>query len=113
MPLALVCLLSYVGPISAAGTALLVSLVFGTVAELFGAGWLGFFGSVLFLVPYLLVASLLAEKKRGFWQSVGISAAVLFVGACSVTGLIGMVSGMDVVSALTHLIRESILDREA
>ena len=73
VPIALLLLVGYVGPVSAAAcTAILVTL--STV-------FFGFWGaalSALLLVPILVVSSYMVEHEQSFWQSAAGSGVTMF-----------------------------------
>lgn len=103
LPVALLALLGFVGPVSAAVCcAMLIALCQG----LFGL-W-GAVMAALFLLPVGVTAAVLVEQERPFWLSVALTGTALFVSMGAVMGLLSLLAGSDVVSAISGMIRQML-----
>jgi len=103
LPLLLMLLLGYVGPVSAAACA---AVLIGLCAMLFGL-W----GSVcvsLLIVPALAVSAYVADHDYPFWQAVAAGGVTMFAGMFAAVALLTMLAGSDVVSALTGLMKQGL-----
>ena len=102
VPIALLLLLGYVGPVSAAScTAILVTL---------STALFGFWGAALcalLLVPVLVVSGYMVEQDRGFWQSAAGSGVTMFASIGGVMLLISALAGTDVVTAMSDMMRQA------
>ena len=102
VPIALLLLLGYVGPVSAVTcTAVLITLS----TMLFG-----FWGtalSVLLLVPVLMASAYMVEHERGFWQSVACSGVTMFASIGVVLLMVSALAGTDVVTAMSDMMRQA------
>ena len=98
VPIALLLLVGYVGPVSAATcTAILVTL--STV-------FFGFWGAALsavLLVPILVVSSYMVEHEQSFWQSAAGSGVTMFASIGLAMLLVSALAGADVVTALSNI----------
>lgn len=101
LPILVMLLLGYVGPVSAVVCAGLCVGVGGTYFGMQGAVY-----ALILLLPVLIVSAVLVEKHHPFWQSAGISTATMFVSMGVVIGAITLMAGSDVVTAFTGLMRE-------
>ena len=108
MPVMLVVLLVYVGPVSAGLSLLLLSLLSAFFFSPWQAGALGFIGCLLFNLPFVIASVYVAEKKKDFWLSSAITSGVMFASLCLVVGMIGAVSGRDAVSAITRALQDAV-----
>ena len=103
LPLVLLVLLSYVGPVSAcACTAVLVALC-GTL--------FGMWGSVctaLLLVPVMIVSAYVVDHDHPFWQAVAAGGVTMFASMFAAVALLTMLAGSDVVSAMTELMKQGL-----
>lgn len=108
LPVALMALLGYVGPVSAV---VCTGLCVGIGGILFGLP--GALGALLLFVPLFAVSALLVEKRWPFWQSAGIGAATMFVSMGMVIGLLTLMTGSDVVTAFSGLVREMFTEMGA
>ena len=102
VPIALLLLVGYVGPVSAATcTAILVTL--STV-------FFGFWGAALsavLLVPILVVSSYMVEHEQSFWQSAAGSGVTMFASIGLAMLLVSALAGADVVTALSDMMRQA------
>ena len=102
VPIALLLLVGYVGPVSAATcTAILVTL--STV-------FFGFWGAALsavLLVPILIVSSYMVEHGQSFWQSAAGSGVTMFASIGLAMLLVSALAGADVVTALSDMMRQA------
>ena len=102
VPIALLLLVGYVGPVSAAAcTAILVTL--STV-------FFGFWGAALstvLLVPILVVSSYMVEHEQSFWQSAAGSGVTMFASIGLAMLLVSALAGADVVTALSNMMRQA------
>ena len=102
VPIALLLLLGYVGPVSAATC---TAILFGLSTTLFG-----FWGaalSALLLVPVLVVSGYMVERGRGFWQSAAGSGVTMFASIGAGMLLISTLAGTDVVTAMSDMMRQA------
>ena len=102
VPIALLLLLGYVGPVSAATC---TAILFGLSTTLFG-----FWGaalSALLLVPVLVVSGCMVERGRGFWQSAAGSGVTMFASIGAGMLLISTLAGTDVVTAMSDMMRQA------
>lgn len=103
IPLVLMAMLGYVGPVSACVCgALLVSLAF----LLFGL-W-GAVAAALVFVPVVVMTAVTIERDQPFWQSVAASAVTMFASLFGVVALLTLLAGSDVVTALTAFITQGL-----
>lgn len=101
VPILLLALLGYVGPVSAAVcSAILVSLS----SVLFGL-W-GGVSAILLIVPTVLIPAVMLEREQPFWQCVAAGAVTMFASMGAVVALLSALAGSDVVSALAGLLEE-------
>ena len=101
LPVALLALLGFVGPVSAvACSGVLVALC----ASLFGM-W-GAVAAALFFVPVTVVSAMMVERRRSFWPSVAAGGVTMFVSIGAVLGLLSLLAGSDIVSAISQLTRQ-------
>lgn len=102
VPIGLLLLLGYVGPVSAAAcTAILVGL---------STALFGFWGAVLsalLFVPVLMVSGYMVERERDFWQSVAGSGVTMFASIGVVLLLLRALTGTDVVTAMSDMMRQA------
>ena len=101
MPVVLMVLLGFVGPVSAVVCAGVCVGVGGTLFGVYGA-----VGALLLFVPVSIVSAVLVEKRRPFWESAGLATATMFISMGLVVGFLTVLTGSDVVSAFTELVRE-------
>ncbi|MBE5800606.1 MAG: DUF2232 domain-containing protein, partial [Clostridiales bacterium] len=103
IPVLLLALLGYVGPVSAAAcSGILVALT----SALFGV-W-GGVAAVMMIVPTVLVSSIVLERGQSFWQSVAAGGVAMFASMGAVIALLSALAGSDVVSALASLLEEML-----
>ena len=101
VPVVLLMLLGYVGPVSAV---ICAGICVGMGGTLFGLR--GLLGAVMLFVPVLVVSAVLVDRQHPFWQSVGISAVTMFAAFGAVVGVLSAMAGSDVVTMYTQLVRE-------
>ena len=104
IPVLLLALLGYVGPISAAVcSGILVALT----STLFGV-WGGVCAALLIL-PTVLVSGVMLEREQPFWHSVAGGGVTMFASMGVVVALLSALAGSDVVSALAGIMDEMFL----
>ena len=102
LPVALLWLLGAAGTVSAA----VCTAVFAALCGVVFGGW-GVVHACVFLVPTLIVSTLLVERKTPFWESAAASAAAMFISIGVALGVMTMLAGSDVVSAISDLMRQA------
>lgn len=101
VPVLLLALLGYVGPVSACVcSAILVALA----ATIFGM-WGGIL-TVLLIVPTVLVSAAALEREQPFWLSVAAGGVAMFASMGVVVAMLSALAGSDVVTALAQLLEE-------
>lgn len=100
LPVLLLLLLGYVGPVSAV---VCCGVMTGLCASLYGA--LGALFAVLALVPVFAAAVFTLERRMPFFPSAGLCAGVLFISFGVMIGVVCALTGSDVVTAITGLLR--------
>lgn len=103
LPIALLALLGFVGPVSAAVCCAMLVVLCLVLFGLWGAVM-----AALFLVPVCVVAAALVERERPFWQSVALTGTTVFVSMGAVMGLLSLLAGSDVVSAISGMIEQML-----
>lgn len=103
LPILLLLLLGYVGPVS---TVVCSALMVGLTGWLFGL-W-GALSALLFLMPLLIASTVTVEERRAFWPSVGISAAAMFISMGAVMLLLSLIAGNDIVTAFGNMMRQAL-----
>ena len=101
VPVVMLMLLGYVGPVSAV---VCTGMCVGMAGTIYGG--YGLLGAALLFVPVLAVSALLVDRQTPFWQSAGASALTMFVSMGSVVGLLSVWMGSDVVTLYTQIVRE-------
>lgn len=102
LPAVLLLMLAYVGPVSMAvccGLLVLMGLL------LFGV-W-GAVCMALFFAPVLVVSVLAVEQDKPFWPSALAGCVTMFASMCAVAGLLTLLAGSDLVSAIGSLTRQA------
>lgn len=103
VPILLLMLLGYVGPVSACVcSVILVSLT----STLFGL-W-GGLCMILLLVPSVITSVVALEREQPFWVSVAAGAVAEFASMGAVVALLSVLAGSDVVSALAGTLEEML-----
>lgn len=105
LPLMMLAMLGYAGAASA------VIGCFGAISMtgyLFGVP--GGIGAALFLVPVLIAAGILVYLNKPFWFSVGVSAGVMFASLGAISGLLALLAGTDLVTAITDGLRAMLME---
>lgn len=101
IPVLLLALLGYAGPVSAAVcSVILVSLT----STLFGV-WGGAL-AILLIVPTVIVSAVVLEREQPFWQCVAAGGVTMFASMGVVVALLSVIAGSDVVSALAGSMEE-------
>ena len=103
LPVALLALLGYVGP---ASVLLCMGVIAGLSTTFFGA-W-GTISSIIFLVPVVIVSAMLVDRRRPFWYAVASGCVTMFVSMGAVMGLMALLAGSDVVSAISQMVRQAL-----
>ncbi|MBQ2834970.1 MAG: DUF2232 domain-containing protein [Clostridia bacterium] len=102
MPVVLLLLLGYVGPVSALGcTAALIA------ASGFAFGVWGLLCMALLLVPVVLVSAFAVEREEPFWQSVAAGGVTMFAALFGAVSILSLLAGSDFVSAITHAVNQA------
>lgn len=107
-PIALMLLLGFVGPVSAV---ICTGVCVGMGGTLYGAQ--GMAAALLLFVPVTIVSALLVEKRCSFWRSVGVGAATMFGSMTVVIGMLAIMTGSDVVTAFTGIVRDMLTEMGA
>ena len=100
VPVLMLMLLGYVGPVSAV---ICAGLTVGAGSTFFGVH--GAFAALVLFVPVLVVSAVLVEKRLEFWKSAAIAAATMFISMGVVVGVLTVITGSDVVTAFTQAMR--------
>lgn len=100
LPVALLILLAYVGPVSAVVCAV---MLIGLAFSLFG-GWAALCMGLL-LVPTGVATVVTFEREQPFFTAAAAGSVALFASMGAVLGLLSVLAGSDVVSALTEIMR--------
>lgn len=101
VPVLLLAMLGYAGPVSAAVcSAILVSVP----TMIFGV-W-GGISALLLIVPTVLVSAIMLEREQPFWQCVAAGAVTEFASMGAVVALLSVLAGNDVVSALGVMLED-------
>ena len=100
LPVLLLLLLGYVGPVSAVVCS---AVMMGLCGALFGA--LGALFAALVLLPVLAASVFTLERRMPFFPSAGLCAGVMFVSFGVIIGVVCVATGSDIVTAITGLLR--------
>ena len=101
IPVVLLALLGYVGPVSATVcTGILVALT----SLLFGL-W-GGLAAALLVIPTVMISAIMVEREQPFWQAVAGSGVTMFASMGAVVALLSALVGSDIVSALAGIAEE-------
>lgn len=103
LPVLALWLLGYVGPVSAS---VCMGVFIGTIAIFYGA-WGALIGAVL-MIPVVAVSVVSMERDQPFWQSVAAGGVTLFASMGAAVGMIAMLTGSDVVTAITDMVRQGM-----
>ncbi len=101
IPVLLLMLLGYAGPVSAAVCGVILTALTTT---LFGV-W-GGVSIMLLMLPAVLVSAIMLERDQPFWQCVAAGGVTEFASMGIVVALLSVLAGNDVVSALGTLLEE-------
>ena len=103
VPVLLLAMLGYIGPVSmAVCSVILVS----AASTLFGV-WGGVCAALL-IVPTVIVSGVMLEREKPFWESVAAGGVTMFASMGVVVGLLSLLAGSDVVSALAQIMQEML-----
>ncbi|MBR4040410.1 MAG: DUF2232 domain-containing protein [Clostridia bacterium] len=102
VPIVLLALLGYAGPVSAA----VCSGIFVSLISLLFGLWGGVCAALL-VVPTVLVSAVMLEREQPFWHSVAAGGVTMFASMGVVVALLSMLAGSDVVSALAQIMKEA------
>lgn len=103
LPVLALALLGYVGPVSAS---ICMGVFVGTIAIFYGV-WGAVIGAVL-MIPVVAVSGAAVEREQPFWQSVAAGSVTLFASMGAAVGMIAAITGNDVVSAITDMVRQGM-----
>ena len=103
LPVLALWLLGYVGSVSAS---VCMGVFIGTIAIFYGA-WGALIGAVL-MIPVVAVSAVSMERDQPFWQSVAAGGVTLFASMGAAVGMIAMLTGSDVVTAITGMVRQGM-----
>lgn len=103
LPVALLVLLAYVGPVSAVVCA---AMFIGLAFSLFG-GWAALCMGLL-LVPTVAATVVTFEREQPFFTAAAAGSVAMFASIGAILGLLSVLAGSDVVSALTEIMRRML-----
>ena len=103
MPLALMAMLAYAGPVSAAVCSLMYVLMGSVLFGLFGG-----LAVALLLMPVVIMSAALVEREQPFWVAVAGGGVTMFASMFAVVAMLTMLAGSDVVTALTGYINQAM-----
>ena len=103
VPVLLLLLLGYVGPVSAAVCGVILTLLTTTLFGVWGGVCV-----LLLIMPAVIVSAVMLERNQPFWQCVAAGAVTEFASMGVVVALLSMLAGSDVVSALGSLLEEML-----
>lgn len=103
VPVLLLAMLGFAGPVSAAVCSGILAALCTT---LFGV-W-GGLSAALLLVPTVIVSGVMLERGHPFWESVAASGVTMFASMGAVVALLSLIAGSDVVSALAQVTRDML-----
>ncbi|MBQ8093772.1 MAG: DUF2232 domain-containing protein [Clostridia bacterium] len=98
LPLALIILLGYVGPVS---FIMCTGICIAYAALVFGV-W-GAVGTAVFLIPPVICTAFTCERNMPFWKAGTIIGAATLVCEYLVLAIISMVAGQDAISAIMQM----------
>ena len=102
LPVVLLWLLGCAGPVSAGGC---IAILTGFSFYFLG-GW-GALSVLLFLAPVLIVSGALVERGSPMFIGAGVSSAAMFISCGLVMGLLTLLAGSDIVTAISGLCRQA------
>mgnify|MGYP004514281457 FL=1 len=102
VPVMLMLLLGYVGPISAAACTAVVVAISSTMLGVWG-GML----CMLLLVPVVIIGAYMVEKDSPFWVSAAGTGVTMFASMGVVMLIISALAGTDVVTALSQALQQA------
>ena len=103
LPVLLLVLLAYVGPVSmVVCSALLITMTY----TLFG-GWAALC-MVLLLLPTIAATVITFERKESFFTAAAAGCVAMFASLGAMLGLLSVLVGSDVVTALTGIVRDML-----
>ena len=101
VPVLLLLLLGYAGPVSAAVCSVILTALSTTIFGVWGGVSL-----ILLMLPSVIVSGVMLERDQPFWQCVAAGAVTEFASMGVVVALLSVLAGSDVVSALGSLLQE-------
>lgn len=101
VPVLLLAMLGYAGPVSIAVCSGILAALCATLFGLWGG-----LAAVLLIVPTVIVSGITLERDRPFWEAVAASGVTMFASMGVVVGLLSLLAGSDVVSALMQITEE-------
>lgn len=101
VPIFLLAMLGFAGPV---GAAVCAGLVIGGAAVLYGT-W-GGVCALLLIVPTVAASAIALDRDQPFWESVAAGSVAMFASLGAVVAIISMLAGSDVVSALSSLLSD-------
>lgn len=101
LPVLLLAMAGYVGPVSAAACSL---VLVGVGSTLFGV-WGGVCAALL-IVPAVMASMIALEREQPFWLSVMAGGVTMFASMFIVIAMLTMIAGSDVVTALSGIMRQ-------
>lgn len=99
VPVLLLALLSYVGPVSAAACGAVLAATGGTLYGIWGA-----LCALLLFAPTVIAAVVTAQRGQPFWESVIAGGVAMFASMGTVVGIVSLLAGSDVVTAFTAML---------
>lgn len=103
VPVLLLAMLGYIGPISMAVCSAILAALCTTLFGLWGG-----VAAMLLIVPTVIVSGVMLERGHPFWESVAASGVTMFASMGAVIGLLAVLAGSDVVSAMMQIMREAL-----
>ncbi|MBR5301454.1 MAG: DUF2232 domain-containing protein [Clostridia bacterium] len=103
VPILLMLLLGYIGPVSACVCSAILVLLTSTIFGLWGGLCM-----ILLIVPTVVTATVSLEREQPFWQCVAAGAVAEFASMGAVVALLSALAGSDVVSALAGALEEML-----
>lgn len=103
LPVLALGLLGYIGPVSAS----VCMGVFVGITAIFYGTWGALIGAIL-MVPVVAVSAAALEREQPFWQSVAAGSVTLFASMGAAVGIIAMITGSDIVTAITDMVRQGM-----
>lgn len=99
VPVVLLALLSYVGPVSTAACGAVLVATGGTLYGMWGA-----LCTLLLFAPTVIAAVVTAQRGQPFWESVIAGCVAMFASMGAAVGIVSLLAGTDVVTAFTAML---------